>query len=115
MGFSRQEYWNGLPFPTPGYLPNPGIEPRSPALQADSLPTELQGKPHPDQCSNQVSDPVRVCSGEREAHEEEPRRSLDCENGLHLLQQLLPLSEEESQPLRFQDVIISHAKEAQFC
>ena len=41
MGFSRQEYWNGLPFPSPGDLPNSGIEPRSPALQADSLPTEL--------------------------------------------------------------------------
>ena len=36
MGFSRQEYWSGLPFPSPGYLPNPGIEPRSPALQADA-------------------------------------------------------------------------------
>ena len=36
MGFSRQEYWSGLPFPSPGDLPNPGIEPRSPALQADS-------------------------------------------------------------------------------
>ena len=37
MGFSRQEYWSGLPFPSPGNLPDPGIEPRSPALQADSL------------------------------------------------------------------------------
>ena len=37
MGFSRQEYWNGLLFPSPGDLPNPGIEPRSPALQADTL------------------------------------------------------------------------------
>ena len=45
MGFSRQEHWSGLPFPSPGDLPNPGIEPRSPALQADSLLTELQGKP----------------------------------------------------------------------
>ena len=44
MGFSRQGYWSGLPFPSPGDLPNPGIEPRSPALQADSLPTELLGK-----------------------------------------------------------------------
>ena len=44
-GFSRQEYWRGLPFPSPGDLPNPGIEPGSPALQADSLPTELQGGP----------------------------------------------------------------------
>ena len=38
MGFFRQEYWSGLPFPPPGDLPNPGIEPASPALQADSLP-----------------------------------------------------------------------------
>ena len=45
MGFSRQEYWSGLPFPAPGDLPNWGIKPRSPALQADSLPTELWGKP----------------------------------------------------------------------
>ena len=41
MGFPRQEYWSGLPFPSPGDLPNPRIEPWSPALQADSLPTEL--------------------------------------------------------------------------
>ena len=43
--FSRQEYWSGLPFPFPGKLPNPRIELRSPALQADSLLTELSGKP----------------------------------------------------------------------
>ena len=47
MGFSRQEYWSGLPFPPPGDLPNPGTEPRSPALQADSLPSEPPGKPCP--------------------------------------------------------------------
>ena len=45
MGFSRQECWSGLPFPSPGDLPNPGIEPRSPALQVDSLLAEPQGKP----------------------------------------------------------------------
>ena len=45
MGFSSQEYWNGLPFPSPGVRPNPGIKPGSPALQADSLPTELPGTP----------------------------------------------------------------------
>ena len=44
MGFSRQEYWSGLPFPSPGNLPNPGIEPESPALQVDSLPIELPVK-----------------------------------------------------------------------
>ena len=45
MRVSRQEYWSGLPFPPPGNLPNPGIEPGSPALQADALPSELPGKP----------------------------------------------------------------------
>ena len=44
MGFSKQEYWSGLACP-PGDLPNPGIEPGSPALQVDSLPAELPGKP----------------------------------------------------------------------
>ena len=43
MEFSRQEYWSGLPFPSPGDLPVPGIEPRSPTLQADALPSELPG------------------------------------------------------------------------
>ena len=46
MGFSRQEYWSGLLFPFPGDLPDPEIEPRSPALQADSLPSKPPGKPH---------------------------------------------------------------------
>ena len=48
MGFPRQEHWSGLPFPPPGDLPDPGIEPASPtspALQADSLPLEQSGKP----------------------------------------------------------------------
>ena len=44
MEFSRQEYWSGLPFPSPGDLRNPGIEPGSPALQADALPSEPPGK-----------------------------------------------------------------------
>ena len=43
--FSRQEYWSGLPFTSPGDLPNPGIEPMSPALQVDSLTSEPPGKP----------------------------------------------------------------------
>ena len=44
MEFSRQEYWSGLPFPSPGDLPNMGIEPRSPALQVDALPSEPPGE-----------------------------------------------------------------------
>ena len=43
VGFSRQEYWSGLPFPSPGDLPDPGIKPRSPVLQAEALPSEPQG------------------------------------------------------------------------
>ena len=43
MGFPRQEYWSGLPFPSPGDLPDPGIEPGSPALKEDSLPAEPPG------------------------------------------------------------------------
>ena len=49
MGFSRLEYWSGLPCSPPGDLPNPGTEPRSPALEANSLPSEPPGKP---QCPN---------------------------------------------------------------
>ena len=49
MGFSRQEYWSRLPFPSPGDLPDPGIEPGFPALQADSLPSEPPGNPRPKQ------------------------------------------------------------------
>ena len=45
MEFSKPEYWSGWPFPSPGYLPNPGIEPRSPTLQEGFLPAKPQGKP----------------------------------------------------------------------
>ena len=45
VGFPRQKYWSGLPFPSPGDLPNPGTEPVSPALQADTLQSEPPGKP----------------------------------------------------------------------
>ena len=46
MGFSRQEYWSGLPLPSPGDLPDPGIEPWSPAMQADALPSEPHTHTH---------------------------------------------------------------------
>ena len=49
MGFPGQEYWSGLPFPSPEDLPDPETEPRSPALQADSLPSEPPGKKYPQQ------------------------------------------------------------------
>ena len=49
MGFSRQEYWSGLPFPSPGDLSDPGIEPGSPALEADALTSEPPGRQVADQ------------------------------------------------------------------
>ena len=52
MGFSRRECWSGLPFPSPRDLPDPGIEPGSPTLQADTLPSELPGR------SNHESNPL---------------------------------------------------------
>ena len=51
MEFSRQEYWNGLPYPSPRDLPEPGIKPRPPTLQADSLQSEPPGKQHPVCCT----------------------------------------------------------------
>ena len=54
MGFSRQEYWSVLPFPSPGDLPDPGIEPGSPKLQADSLLSEPLGKGYPQTPSAQA-------------------------------------------------------------
>ena len=63
MGFFRQEYWSGLPFPTPGDLPDPRIKPtspESPALQADSLPAEPPGKPMVDSYSTIKRNEVRI-------------------------------------------------------
>ena len=54
MGLSRQEYWSGLPFPSPEDLPDPGIKPESPTLQADSLPFELQGRPLRDRTTDSI-------------------------------------------------------------
>ena len=55
MGFSRQEYWSGLPFPSPRDLLNPGIKPRSPALQADSLQLSYKGSHHGDSWAVSIS------------------------------------------------------------
>ena len=60
VGFSRQEYWSGLPFPSPGDLPNPGIEPRSPALQTDALPSEPPGNPRVPKRVTKFSDIEKV-------------------------------------------------------
>ena len=58
-GIPRQEYWSGLPCPPSGDLPNPGIKPRSPALQANSLPFELPGKP------SGVDGPHKITEGQK--------------------------------------------------
>ena len=62
MGFSRQEYWSGLPFPSPGDLPDPGIEPRSPALEADTLTSEPPEKPCMVKDENKIFGGEAYCS-----------------------------------------------------
>ena len=57
MGFPRQEYWSGLPFPSSGHFPNPGIEPMSPELQGDSLPLSHQGSPSVGVCKERKRRP----------------------------------------------------------
>ena len=66
MGFSEQEYWSGSPFPSPGNLPNPGVELGSPASQADSLPLSHQESPlfHSSSNSNEAGDGDRRPGGE---------------------------------------------------
>ena len=60
MEFSKQEYWSGLQFPPPGDLPNPGIEPESPALQADSLPLSHQGSLLPNKQTSNKTKPKQL-------------------------------------------------------
>ena len=66
-GFSRQEYWSGLLFPSLGDLPNPGIKPRSPVLQADSLLTELWGKP------KEYDAYILICKNEKRNNQDKSR------------------------------------------
>ena len=60
MGFPRQEYWSGFPFPSPGNLPDPGIEPGSPAWQADSLPLSRLGSPRIFWLHSNAQEPVHL-------------------------------------------------------
>ena len=67
MGFSRQKYWSGLPFPSPGDLPNPGIEPRSPASQAEALTSEPPGEHTQhhqllEKCSSKLQSVIVLCN-----------------------------------------------------
>ena len=62
MGFSRQKYWSELPFPSPEDLPNPGIEPGSPALQTDTLPSEPPGKPFSSVPIQMLGKMTNICS-----------------------------------------------------
>ena len=80
MGLSRQEYWSGLPFSSPDDLPNPGIEPRSPALQTDSLLSEPPGKKP---CLE--SDLIKVCVAHRSSSGSSMNRVLNCEDQPHRL------------------------------
>ena len=73
MGFSRQECWSGLPFPSPGDLPDPGIKPESPALQADALPSQPPGKHNKKKESKMV---VAKRQRKEKAHEDGTKENL---------------------------------------
>ena len=79
MGFSRQEYWSSLPFPSPGDLPDPGIKPGSPDLQADSLPSEPPGK-----SMSLGGQSQRLWCLLRINQDECPKRDVDIRHGLPL-------------------------------
>ena len=81
MKFSRQEYWSGLPFPSPGNLPNPEIEPGSPALLADSLQSELPEKLEENHCRLQGQD-VRERSEQLRCQEPAEYKSKEQRLGL---------------------------------
>ena len=91
MEFSRQEYWSGLPFPSPGALPNPGIEPGSPALQADTLPSEP-----PAAAAAAAAKSLQLCPTLR-PHRRQPTRlprSWDSRVGCHFLLQCMKVKSE---------------------
>ena len=83
-GFSRQEYWSGLPFPSPGNLSNPGTERRSPPLQADTLPTELRRKPQGRGTRDQIANIHWIIEKARESQKNiyfcfiDYAKALDC-------------------------------------
>ena len=76
MGFSRQEYWSGSPFPSPGDFPNPGIEPGSPALQAETLSSEPPGNELTLNNLDEGPSPISVCKWEKSTDDSNPLRSV---------------------------------------
>ena len=82
MGFSRQEYWSGLPFPSPGDLPDLGMELESPAMQADSLPSDSPEKPYifSKQLKHKFSVPVNILSLNQDCE-----KCSSCWKHLHIL------------------------------
>ena len=89
--FSGQEYWNGLSFPSPGDLPDPGIEPRSSALQADSLPSKPKGYPNVARCWRLIS---HFCVPKKEEKERENEGILldDSASFKWVLSQVFPVT-----------------------
>ena len=110
MEFSRPEHWTGEPFPSPGYLPIPGIKPRSPALQADSLPAEPQWKPNRLVCCDKGD--FSVSSGDSLRKLLVAMKDKNCFAGLNiywqdLLKSCVP-SQLEADPASFKPLTMGH-------
>ena len=86
VGFSRQEHWSGFPCPPPGDLPNPGIKLRSPALQAESLPSEPPGKPNIQATSRYISKRLAYLSLPKDLYETGSRSFIYNELKLEIIQ-----------------------------
>ena len=121
MGFSRQEYWMGWPFPSPGHLPNPRIEPGSPALQADSLPSKPPGKPKHSQ-GNSIIKALRQTVRRQLMHLAPEGNSLWGQSCSHQKLKetrrdspLEPLEGVQSATLRFQTASLHNGKKIDFC
>ena len=104
MGFSRQEYWSGLPFPSPGDLPNPGIKPRSPALQADTLTSE------PPKWHQIISIRIIFCSSHNKILQKiSTEKSQELWNSLVYITSLITIAEEIRLLIIFLDIrILAH-------
>ena len=99
MGFSRQEFWGGQPFPSPGRLPDPGIKAGSPALQEDSLPSEPPGKPLPEPYLKAIHAQGGSWDTQRHQHGQGHPSSFPMYPFLSVLLQLQPQSSGEHRPM----------------
>ena len=111
MGFSRQEYWSGVPFPSIGTLPDPGIEPRSPALQAEALTSEPPGKPIGQHSPNQSTSSLFYIWGHFSSRFQKKKQFLIVSLGDHRVASTCQEPSPSRTPLPFGQTYLSLTKQ----